>query len=112
MKSKTNIRRMFVFFIAIVAAIVFIGILKFTTGPGLQEILLDSDAPMWPFTIQNIMWIALFIGFGELYLRWAAASDEESQLKRGYLPTDGQSLDLDLLARIKESAKKIKPSRF
>lgn len=106
MKHKTNVRRMFVFFIAIVAAIVFIGILKFTTGPQLQEILLDSDAPIWPFTIQNIMWIALFIGFGELFLRWSAASDEEGQLKRGYLPTDGQMLDLDLLARIKESITK------
>jgi biopolymer transport protein ExbB/TolQ len=48
------------------------------------------------------MWVALFIGFGELFLRWSAASDEESQLKRGYLPTDGQQLNSDLLGRIKE----------
>jgi len=78
-------RRIVVFLLAILAAIVLIGIIRFTAGPQLQEILLDSDASFWPFTVQNVMWVALFIGFGELVLRWSAASDEESQLKRGYL---------------------------
>jgi biopolymer transport protein ExbB/TolQ len=95
-------RRLFVFVISVLAAIILIGIIRFTTGPALQEILLDSDASFWPFTVQNIMWVALFIGFGELFLRWSAASDEESQLKRGYLPTDGQRLDMALLERIKD----------
>jgi len=101
-KNSRLIRRLFVFIIAIIAAIVMIGIIRFTAPPILQEILLDSDAGFWPFTVQNVMWVALFLGFGELFLRWSAASDEESQLKRGYLPTNGQILTPDILVRIKD----------
>lgn len=102
MNTSTNLlRRLFVLLVAIVGAIVTIGIIRFTASPGLQEILLDADADFWPLTVQNIMWVALFIGFGELFLRWSAASDEENQLKRGYLPTDGRALDLETLGRIK-----------
>ncbi len=103
MTDKTAIfRRLFVFCFSIIAAIVLIGILRYAASPALQEILLDADASFWPFTIQNIMWVALFIGFGELFLRWSAASDEQSQLKRGYLPTDDRQLDTDMLVKIKE----------
>jgi len=107
MKSNSVgwLRRMVVFLLAILAAIVLIGIMRFTLGPTLQEILLDADAPFWPFTVQNIMWVALFIGFGELFLRWSAASDEQSQLRRGYLPTDDRKLDVDMLDKIKDSIK-------
>lgn len=101
-KHSRLIRRIVVFTTAIIAAVVVIGIIRFTASPMLQEILLDADADFWPFTVQNVMWVALFIGFGELFLRWSAASDEESQLKRGYLPTDGTSLDRDVLSRIKD----------
>jgi len=103
MKQKNTLRRLFIFLIAVIAAIVVIGIIRYTFGPALQEILLDSDAAFWPFTVQNIMWVSLFIGFGELFLRWSAASDEQSQLKRGYLPTEDQTLDMDMLGRIKDS---------
>ena len=103
MKSGTFVRRLFVFMLALVAAIVAIGIIRFTASPMMQEILLDADADFWPFTVQNIMWVALFIGFGELFLRWSAAADEQSQLKRGYLPTENQKLDLPMLAKIKDS---------
>lgn len=102
MNTSTNLfRRLFVLLVAIIGAIVTIGIIRITAPEALKEILLDSDASFWPFTVQNIMWIALFIGFGELFMRWSAASDEENQLKRGYLPTDGRSLDRDTLGRIK-----------
>lgn len=103
MKNSQLFRRLTVLLLAILGAIVFIGILRYTAGPMLQEILLDSDAPYWPFTVQNIMWIALFIGFGELVLRWSAASDEESQLKRGYLPPPDTPLTEGMLDRIRES---------
>ena len=110
MKNNASlIKRLFVFMFAILAAIVFIGILRFTLGPVLQEILLDADATFWPFTIQNIMWVALFIGLGELFLRWGAASDEEGQRRRGYLPADGETLDIERLTDIRE---KIVKRRF
>lgn len=107
MKSNGTgwLRRLTVFLLSVLAAIVLIGVMRFTFGPTLQEILLDADAPFWPFTVQNVMWIALFIGFGELFLRWSAASDEQSQLKRGYLPTDDRKLDVDMLDKIKDSIK-------
>ena len=98
MNTSTNlIRRLFVLLVAIIGAIVTIGIIRVVASPALQEILLDADASFWPFTVQNIMWVALFIGFGEIFMRWSAASDEENQLKRGYLPTDGRSLNSDTL---------------
>jgi len=103
MKTTSGwMRRAFVFLIAVIAAIVLIGVIRYTANEALLEILLDSDATFWPFTVQNIMWVSLFVGFGELFLRWSAATDEESQLKRGYLPTDGKTLDIPTLARIKE----------
>ena len=111
MKSNGTgwLRRLTVFLLSVLAAIVLIGVMRFTFGPTLQEILLDADAPFWPFTVQNVMWVALFIGFGELFLRWSAASDEQSQLKRGYLPTDDRKLDVEMLDKIKDS---IKSRRF
>lgn len=103
MKNRITLRRLLVSLLSVIAAIVAIGIIRFTAGPTLQEVLLDADATFWPFTVQNIMWVALFIGFGELFLRWSAASDEQSQLKRGYLPTEDEILDGDLLDKIKVS---------
>lgn len=102
MTRNKTLLRLFTFVFAIVAAIVLIGLIRLLAGPGLQEILLDSDSTFWPFTIQNIMWVALCIGFGELVLRWFAASEEESQLNRKYLPTDGRHLDEQLLINIRE----------
>ena len=105
MNNMTSLfRRLFVFSISIVAALVTIGIIRVAASPALQEILLDADASFWPFTVQNVMWVALFIGFGELFLRWSAASDEENQLKRGYLPTDGRALNIDTLAALKRES--------
>lgn len=102
MKNNTSwIKRLVVFGLSIVAAVIVIGILRLTTGPAVQEILLDADATFWPFTIQNFMWLALFVGFGELALRWNSASEEEGQLKRGYLPSDGALLTGDMLRQIR-----------
>ena len=102
MKQAKLFRRVFVYLIAFIAAVVWIGIMRLVLGEQLKEILLDADAPFWPFTIQNIMWVALFLGFGELFLRWSAAADEENQLKRGYLPTDGRKLDRDTIDKIRD----------
>jgi len=103
MKKQANLyKRLFVFTVSIIAAIVLIGIIRLTAGPEIQEILLDADSDFWPFTVQNIMWLALFIGFGDLALRWNAASEEQGQLKRNYLPTDGRRLEMEMLGKIRE----------
>ena len=104
MKNTSDIfKKLFIFTVSIVAAIVLIGIIRIAASPALQEILLDADADFWPFTVQNIMWVALFIGFGELFIRWSAASEENQQLARGYLPTDAKPLSGDLLTRIRDA---------
>lgn len=101
MKNRANLfKRLFVFTVSLIAAIVLIGIIRLTAPPPVIEILLDADAPFWPFTIQNIMWIALFIGFGELFLRWNSAADEESQLKRDYLQIGDTLLSDEELAKV------------
>lgn len=103
MTNRGNLyKRLFVFTVSIVAAIVLIGIIRLTAGPDIQEILLDADSDFWPFTVQNIMWLALFVGFGDLALRWNAATEEQSQLKRNYLPTDGRQLKPEMLGKIRE----------
>ena len=99
-KHSRLIRRIFVFTVAIIAAIVVIGIIRFTASPLLQEILLDADASFWPFTIQNVMWVALCVGFGELYLRWSSATEEERQLNRNYLQIGDTLLNDEELVKV------------
>jgi biopolymer transport protein ExbB/TolQ len=43
-------------------------------------------------TIQNLTWIAFFIGIGELWLRFQWSRDESAEIARGYLPEDGQTI--------------------
>jgi len=75
MNNMTSLfRRVFVFAVALVAALVTIGIIRVAASATLQEILLDADSPFWPFTVQNVMWVALFIGFGELFLRYCRST--------------------------------------
>ncbi|MEO9971620.1 MAG: MotA/TolQ/ExbB proton channel family protein [Hyphomonadaceae bacterium] len=103
MTNRGNLyKRLFVFTVSVVAAIVLIGIIRLTASPDIQEILLDADSDFWPFTVQNIMWLALFVGFGDLALRWNAASEEQGQLKRNYLPTDGRQLKPEMLGKIRD----------
>ena len=100
--SGSLIPRLIVLALSVFAAIIVVGILRVSLGPTLQEVLLDADASFWPFTVQNFMWVALFVGFGELVLRWAAATEEEGQLRRGYLPADGRRLDGDLIVEVRD----------
>ena len=55
-------------------------------------VLFDSQASLYPLTIQNLMWLLFFVGLGELFLRWKIAQRELSFLQQGYLPEDQQSI--------------------
>jgi hypothetical protein len=46
----------------------------------------------YPFTIQNIEHVLLFIGLGELYVRWRSASLEHSYVKMHLLPEDAETV--------------------
>ncbi len=58
------------------------------------DLLLDRNTKsfIYPFTIQNLMWIVFFIGAGELLVRYVAGSGEGRQLGRQLLPEDDQTV--------------------
>lgn len=45
-----------------------------------------------PLSVQAFMWVAMFIGMGELWLRWRALRSERKLLHAGLLPEDERSL--------------------
>ena len=74
------------------AGMVWIGALTAVLEPGEMrtELLLGQpvESLPYPFTIQNVMWIIFFLGFGELIARYRAGGAEGAQLERGLLPED------------------------
>jgi biopolymer transport protein ExbB/TolQ len=79
--------------VMVIAAIVVIYILATVLGEGAKVMLLDmrsvSDSPL---TIQNVMWIMFFLGFGELINRYLISKEVESGLNKKYLPEDDTSV--------------------
>jgi biopolymer transport protein ExbB/TolQ len=51
-----------------------------------------TDNALYPFTIQNVMWMVFFVGLGELWLRFQAGSLELRQLGWGLLPEDDKAM--------------------
>jgi len=45
-----------------------------------------------PFAVQSFMWVAMFIGMGELWLRWRALRADQRLLRSRLLPEDERSL--------------------
>lgn len=79
------------------------------TGERLGRVLLDRQSSLYPLTIQSGMWLAFFVGLGELWLRYRAALSERATQQRNYLPEDertvlqGKNLN-DIYARVKDDA--------
>jgi len=78
--------------VSLVTALVVIALLTRILPPEAAAILLDIKRSSWPFTVQNILWVAFFVGLGELSIRWRAGRLEESQIDRGYLPEDEETV--------------------
>lgn len=57
-------------------------------------ILLDyrPDNAVYPFTVQNIMWLVFFLGVAELYGRYQDGHLEKNQLSMKYLPEDDRTM--------------------
>ena len=47
---------------------------------------------LYPFTIQNVMWIVFFVAAGDLLVRHMAGGSEEDQLRLGLLPEDAETI--------------------
>lgn len=56
------------------------------------SILVDKGGQLYPFSVQNIMWIVFCIGIGEVVQRVISGNFELRQLGRGYLPEDRKTL--------------------
>ena len=88
--------RRFIMALSVIAALIFIMLLTLILPPDsrVAAIVLDRKSPhfSYPFTIQNIEHIMLFIGLGELYVRWRTACHELSFLGEHLLPEDTETV--------------------
>jgi biopolymer transport protein ExbB/TolQ len=57
--------------------------------PGERERLMGS---IYPFSVQNAMWIVFFIALGEVVIRLRVGNAELAQLGRTYLPEDSATM--------------------
>ena len=87
--------RLHVLALSVLAGVAFIALmgLILTPGSAAAVVLLDyyaappANSPLiFPFTVQNLMHILLFIGFGEVYTRWRIAEREYALTREGLLP--------------------------
>lgn len=84
--------RIITLIVSLLTAIVVIALLTKILPPTAAAILLDINRSTFPFTVQNILWLAFFVGLGELSIRWRAGRLEASQIDRGYLPEDEETV--------------------
>lgn len=91
--------RIGVLLLAVVIGALFIGGLTalLTPGGGAALLLLDYQATsppdypfVYPFTVQNVMHLLMFVGLGEVYCRWRIAVREQAMIGRGWLPEEYQ----------------------
>jgi biopolymer transport protein ExbB/TolQ len=61
-------------------------------GIRIVDVLLDRANELYPFTIQNLMWIFFFFGLGELWIRNQRGNIEAQQLGLRLLPEDEETL--------------------
>ncbi len=78
--------------LSLIAAILAIALMAQVLPPTAAAVMLDIKRETWPFTIQNILWLAFFAGLGELAIRWYNVRLEESQISRNYLPEDEETV--------------------
>ena len=82
---------------SMVLAIVTIYLLYLLLPDKLSVVLLDlnrenRELGRFPYSVQNAMWISLYFALVELLIRRIAADTESSQLTRGYLPEEFETV--------------------
>ena len=94
------ISRTHIALIALLAGVVFIAsglmldwMLRDATGATMTgKVLFDIGGSFGFLSIQNFMWIAFFVGLGELFFRYQYLGNYERALQQHYLPDDPQVL--------------------
>jgi biopolymer transport protein ExbB/TolQ len=88
--------RRFMMALAVIGALIFILLLTIIlpADSRIAAIILDRNSLhfKYPFTIQNIEHVMLFLGLGELYVRWRTACHELSFLDKHLLPEDTETV--------------------
>ncbi len=93
--------------------ILFIAVMSFALSAPPNElsasgILLDRSSGIYPFTIQNLMWLLFFVGMADVLVRFLRGGRELRQMGFELLPEDEETMlrakDLgDIYARIRPS---------
>ena len=81
--------------ISLLGGVIFIAIMSFVFAhpdSAVGAFLLDrhTDSFLYPFTIQNVMWLMFWVGCGELWVRFNQARLELQQIAKGYLPEEDE----------------------
>ena len=63
-----------------------------STKTYLSAVLFDRGSNVYPFTIQNFMWLMFSAGISEIIMRFSRANSELRQLKSRLLPDDDASI--------------------
>lgn len=56
------------------------------------KLLIDRGGELYPFSEQNLMWIVLFCGFGEIVLAMSRVKSERKHMVRDLLPEDESTM--------------------
>ena len=102
--------------ISLLGGVIFIAIMSFIfrhPDSAAGAFLLDRHTAsfLYPFTIQNVMWLMFWVGCGELWVRFNQARLELQQIAKGYLPEEDEVVlraqDLgDLYQKVRPVAEK------
>lgn len=90
--------RAVILFSSLVAGIVLVGVFSYVFPAGddsvAAEMLVDRNTRIfpYPFTIQNVMWIAFCAAAGEIVVRYLTGRGERAQVKLGLLPEDDETV--------------------
>ncbi|MFZ4593623.1 MAG: MotA/TolQ/ExbB proton channel family protein [Verrucomicrobiaceae bacterium] len=92
MKSATSLR-LIIAVSMVISALLLITVLHFALDPQgyAARLLLNRRVEVYPFTVQNIMWLVFFLGTGEILFRLLVITRQGRQLKLGYLPEDADA---------------------
>jgi biopolymer transport protein ExbB/TolQ len=108
--------RCFPYLLACVATAIVIaaGTLFLPKGSELAIFLFDYSnesffRPVYPFTIQNVMYVMVAMGVADLYVRWRTTKREYTYLRLGLLPEDDTTiLQIDQLGPIRRRVAELK----
>lgn len=75
-----------------VTSLIFIAVMHVVLPDLAAEILTDRGAFYYPFSAQNFMWLAFFVGLAEIWVRARVGQLDARQLQCGYLPEDERTV--------------------